>query len=49
MDTMNGKGEARIENNFQIAQLVVREEADIDRIAQKLYEKQKRTNRGGGR
>jgi TP901 family phage tail tape measure protein len=49
MDTMNGKGEAKIENNFQIAQLVVREEADIDRIAQKLYEKQKRTNRGGGR
>lgn len=49
LDSMNGKSEASVENHFQIAQLVVREEADVERIAQKLYEKQKRTNRGGGR
>ncbi|MEH7116912.1 phage tail tape measure protein [Neobacillus vireti] len=49
MDSFAGKGESKVENHFNIAQLVVREEADIDRIAQKLYEKQKRNNRGGGR
>lgn len=36
-------------NNFNISQLVVREEADIQKIAQKLYDMQLRANRSKGR
>ncbi|UOY92902.1 hypothetical protein MUG87_01790 [Ectobacillus sp. JY-23] len=36
-------------NIFEIGQLVVREEADIDRIAQKLHVLQQRSQRTGGR
>lgn len=37
-----------ITNNFNIASVVVREEADINRIADALYKKQLRENRGRG-
>ncbi len=33
-------GESTVTNNFSIAQLVVREEADVEKIAQKLYRMQ---------
>ena len=38
----------KIENNFNISSLVVREEADIKKIARELYDMQKRTGRGLG-
>lgn len=41
-------GGQSVENNFNISQLVVREEADIDRIAKKLYEMGKQRNRAVG-
>ncbi len=44
-DTSGGQA---IENNFNIASLVVREEADIEKIAYKLYQMQQRTRRKGG-
>jgi phage-related protein len=51
-DNLNGSlTGGNVENHFHFTQgaFVVREEADIDKIAQALYDKQKRTNRGGGR
>lgn len=42
-----GEGQ-KIENNFNIASLVVREEADIKKIARELFEMQKREGRGLG-
>lgn len=42
-----GKG-SKIENNFNISSLAVREEADIRRIAKELYELQQMSNRGKG-
>ncbi|WP_422406975.1 hypothetical protein [Acinetobacter sp. HRXRD-152] len=41
-------GGQSIENNFNIASLVVKEEADIEKIASKLYQMQQRTRRKGG-
>ena len=38
----------KIENNFNISSLVVREEADIKKIARELFEMQKREGRGLG-
>ena len=38
----------KIENNFNISSLIVREEADIKKIARELYDMQKRTGRGLG-
>ncbi|WP_181349363.1 phage tail tape measure protein [Thalassobacillus sp. CUG 92003] len=51
MESMKEQGEGKVEQNFHFAEgaFVVREEADIDRIARKLLAKQKRTNRWGGR
>lgn len=40
-----GKG---ISNNFNISQLVVREEADVKKIARELHNMQQRSNRGRG-
>lgn len=37
-----------IENNFHISELVVREEADVERIAKQLKELEERRNRGVG-
>lgn len=37
-----------IMNNFYISELVVREEADVHRIAEKLHDMQSREQRGGG-
>jgi TP901 family phage tail tape measure protein len=51
-DNLDGMGSGEnVENHFHFSQgaFVVREEADIDKIAQALLDKQKRTNRGGGR
>ena len=42
------RGGATITNNFSIAQLVVREEADVSRIARELYVLQKQRERGAG-
>lgn len=44
----NKSGETKVENNFHIAQLVVREEADVRRIAIELEKQQKMTNRNRG-
>ena len=45
----NGKGQGgSVVNNFNISELVVREEADIDRIAYKLYDLQQTKNMGIG-
>jgi len=46
-DYQNG-GSKSIENNFNISSLVVREEADIKKIAKELFELQQRSNRGRG-
>ncbi len=43
-----GKGGTTITNNFEIAQLIVREEADIPRIARELYLMQQQRARAGG-
>lgn len=47
LDSMNGKGDGEVNQHFHFAQgsFVVREEADIDRIARALLDKQKRKNR----
>lgn len=47
MDSMKSDRETKVENNFNIASLVVREEADVQRIARELHSMQKRTNRSG--
>lgn len=47
MPESNGGG-GNIENNFQIASLVVREEADIGKIATELYKMQRKKSRSGG-
>ena len=39
---------ASITNTFNISQLVVREEADVDRVADALYRKQQKTGRQAG-
>lgn len=44
----NKSGETKVENNFNISQLVVREEADVRRIAVELEKQQKMTNRNRG-
>jgi TP901 family phage tail tape measure protein len=45
-----GASQGNVENHFHFAEgaFVVREEADIEKIAQALYDKQKRTNRRNG-
>ena len=48
MNDMKGSNEGSITNNFNVSQLVVREEADINRIAQKLQRLQDRENRKRG-
>jgi phage-related minor tail protein len=42
-----GKGD--ITNNFNIASIVIREEADINKVAKELAREQERMNRAGGR
>ncbi|GAH05053.1 unnamed protein product, partial [marine sediment metagenome] len=37
-----------INNYFNISELIVREEADVDKIAEKLFEHQILAQRGGG-
>lgn len=49
LDSSTSNGGQAITNNFKFDQIIVREEADIERIAELLYQKQKRTNRGVGR
>lgn len=46
-ERMSGNNDNKIENNFEIKSLVVREEADVRKIANELYSLQKRNNRGG--
>lgn len=41
-------GNNKIENNFAISNLVVREEADVKKIAQELYNLQQQNSRGRG-
>ena len=48
MNDMKGGREGTITNNFNVSQLVVREEADINRIAQRLQKLQDRENRKRG-
>ena len=48
MDDMNSGGSQSITNNFNVSQLVVREEADVKRISEELYRLQKRENRKRG-
>ena len=49
MDTEGtGTGSGDITNNFNISQLVVREEADIQKISQQLYKLQQRNSRAKG-
>lgn len=48
-DMEDGSDGGNVVNNFNVSELVVREEADIDRIAQKLYAMQTRSKRQGGR
>ncbi|MBT9145570.1 MAG: hypothetical protein DDT42_01443 [candidate division WS2 bacterium] len=43
-----GLGSLSVVNNFNISQLVVREEADIDRISKLLYDKIQASTRGRG-
>ena len=43
-----GTGQGNVSNNFNIASVVVREDADINRIAEQLYKLQQRNNRRGG-
>lgn len=45
----DGSGEGGVTNHIEVSQLVVREEADVKRIAQELYDLQRRGNRGKGR
>jgi hypothetical protein len=49
LDDMNDNGGGNIVNRFEVAELVVREEADIEKIARKLYDLQQRGKRQGGR
>ena len=44
----NGTGGGEVTNNFNISSLVVREEADIQKIAQQLYKLQQRNSRAKG-
>jgi len=44
----SGGGNVYIENNFHVAELVVREEADIERVAERLHEMQQGNDRGVG-
>ena len=48
MNDMKSGREGTITNNFNVSQLVVREEADINRIAQRLQKLQDRENRKRG-
>lgn len=41
-------GETKIENKFEIGELVVREEADVKKIARELYTMQRNKSRGKG-
>ncbi len=43
-----GLGSLSVVNNFNISQMVVREEADIDRISKLLYDKIQASTRGRG-
>lgn len=45
LDKVTGSGDTTIENKFEIAQLVVREESDIKKIAKELYNMQRRNGR----
>ena len=49
MEEMSNGGGGNVTNNIEVAELVVREEADIERVAQRLYELQQRGKRQGGR
>lgn len=48
VDTNKGTNEGNITNNFTIGSLVVREEADIKKIAEQLYKMQERNRRMRG-
>lgn len=45
---VSGGGDTNVTNNFHIAELVVREEADIKKISRGLYNMQKAKSRGRG-
>ena len=47
-DRLKGERGTAIENIFNIANLIVREEADINKIAVELYKLQKKKSRAGG-
>ena len=47
-DRLKGERGTTIENIFNIANLIVREEADINKIAVELYKLQKKKSRAGG-
>lgn len=49
LDDMLVDNGGSIVNQFNVSELVVREEADVERIAQKLYDMQQRNKRQGGR
>jgi hypothetical protein len=50
LDEMGGSDKGgNVVNHFNVSELVVREEADIERIAQRLYDMQQRNKRQGGR
>ena len=48
MNDMSTGGGDTIYNTIEVAQLVVREEADVKKISQELYRLQKRENRRRG-
>lgn len=45
LDKATGSGDTNVKNEFNIAQLVVREESDIKKIAKELYNMQRRSGR----
>ena len=45
---VSGGGDTTVTNNFHIAELVVREEADVKKISRELYNMQKAKSRGKG-
>ncbi|WP_322173170.1 phage tail protein [Acutalibacter caecimuris] len=45
---VSGGGDTNVTNNFHIAELVVREEADVKKISRELYNMQKAKSRGKG-
>ncbi len=48
LDDFNTEPKGNVYNNFNVSQLVVREEADIKKVAEELYTLQRREQRKRG-